>query len=222
MKTVFKTLSFCAAALFVFTFSEPCYAFSNSFTDLAEVGAKDKILALQEKGYVKGINDGEFAPAKPITAAESVQLIVRALELNIDNVRFLKEPQATDYFPPADNAAWYADALIIASVNGLDLPAEMDPNQEWARQEFTYHLVQALEKHAGLPMINLVPVEISDQDQMEISYSGAIQRALAYDIVQLDTAGNFGPRIKISRAEAAEQIYNALAYLKAHPAPVKN
>ncbi|WP_243124100.1 S-layer homology domain-containing protein [Pelotomaculum schinkii] len=68
-------------------------------------------------------------------------------------------------------------------------------------------------------MINLVPVEIADHDQLTISYDGAIQRALFYGVTKLDAEGKFNAKGKISRAEAAEQIYNALEYLKAHPAP---
>lgn len=127
--------------------------------------------------------------------------------------------KATDCFAKADNNAWYADALIVASVNGLELPADLDPEQEWTREEFTYHLIQAMEAHGNLPMLNIVPIEIADHDQLLISYDGAIQRALVYGVARLDAEGKFNSKGKISRAEAAEQTYNALEYLKAHPVP---
>jgi len=212
----FKVVSLITATALTLTLSGQCFAASTPFKDLDSVGAKEKILSLQDKGYVSGISDGVFAPTNTITAAQSIQLIVKAFDLNLDAIKFFKEPKATDYFKKADNDAWYANSLIIAAMNGLDLSNDMDPNQEWTREEFTYHLVCAIEKHANLPMINLVPVEISDQAQMNISYSGAIQRALSYGIVKLDTTGNFNPTAKISRAEAAEEVYNALEYIKAH------
>ena len=215
-----KMISVCLTAVLLLALSGQCFAAAAPFTDLGSISAKDKILSLQERGYVSGVAAGVFAPDKSVTAAQGVQLIVKALDLNLDAIRFIKAPKATDYFTKADDSAWYANTLIIAAVNGLDLPKDMDPNQKWTREEFTYQLVQAMEKHENLPMIKLVPVTISDQDQMDAGYSGAIQRALAYDIVKLDAQGNFDPKAEISRAEAAEQIYNALAYLAARPVPV--
>jgi hypothetical protein len=68
-------------------------------------------------------------------------------------------------------------------------------------------------------MIKLVPAEITDQDKITAEYSGEIQRALTYGIVNLDNNSSFNPKDELSRAEAAEMLYNALEYLKAHPVP---
>ncbi|MGB4438224.1 MAG: S-layer homology domain-containing protein [Sedimentibacter sp.] len=70
--------------------------------------------------------------------------------------------------------------------------------------------------------MNIVPQEINDQDQMTVIYDGAIQRALVYGVTELDTEGKFNPKEKINRAEATEQIYNVLEYIKAHKAPIVN
>ncbi len=213
-KTTTKTISYCLAALLAFSISGQCFASSSPFTDLDTVSSKDKILILQKEGYVNGVSDGMFAPNKSITAAESIQLFVNALNLNLDTIRFIKEPKATDYFTKANDDAWYANAFIVASVNGLELPTDLDPNQEWTREEFTYHLIQAIENHENLPMIKIIPADITDASQINSSYSGAIQRALVYKIVNLDSNKNFYPTAKLSRAEAAEQVYNALDYIK--------
>lgn len=214
-----KMVAMCTATVLTLAIAGQGFAAVIPFKDLENIKAKDKVLALQERGYVKGTAEGVFAPNHAITAAEGIQLIVNALELNLDGIRFFKEPKATDYFLKADNNAWYANALIVASVNGFELPRDLDPAQSWTREAFTYHLIQATENHKNLPMINVVPAEIADHDQLTISYDGAIQRALTYDVVELDAQGNFNPKANISRAEAAEEIYNILEYLKAHPSP---
>ncbi|MNO77511.1 hypothetical protein D3C76_686250 [compost metagenome] len=103
-------------------------------------------------------------------------------------------------------------------MNNIELPADLDPNESWTREEFTYQLVQAMERYGDLPMIKLIPVEISDDHDLTIEYSGAIQRAISYGLVKLDKEQNFLPQAEITRADAAEQIYNALEYLRAHPA----
>ena len=198
------------------TFSGSCWGAPYQFTDLANVTAKDKIIALAEKGYISGVGGQLFAPNSPTTDAQGIAMMVKAFDINLDNVRFIKQPKATDYFKNADNDAWYANALIIASVKGLDFSPELNPNQRLTREEFTYHLIQAMESHYNLPMIKLIPVEIADQAALRVDYNGAIQRALSYKVTKLNTDGKFNPKGEITRAEAAEQIYNALEYLKAH------
>lgn len=216
MNIKFKMISLCTATLLTLALGGQCFAAAMPFSDLADVSAKEKILVLQEKGLVRGIADGVFAPNNTLTAAQGIQLIVNALDLNLDLVRFFKEPKATDYFPKANNDAWYANALIIASVNGLNLPAELDPDENWTREEFTNHLILAMETHKHLPMIKLIPAQIADEDQITIEYSGAIQRALVYRVVTLDGGAKFNPKAEISRADAAQQVYLALEYIAAH------
>lgn len=221
MKIKNKIIALSAAALMMLSVTGNVFAADTDFKDLDSVSAKDKIIALQNKGVINGTASGIFSPDITITAAQSIQLFVRAFDLNLDAVRFIKEPKATDYFKKAKDDAWYAQSLIIGSVRGLDFPADIDPDRSLTREEYTYYLVKATENYGQLPMIKLVPVEITDEDQMTAEYSGAIQRALKYGIVKLDADGKFNPKGKLSRAEAAEQLYNALEYLKAHPAPTE-
>lgn len=207
-------------ALLMLTFAGQCFAGVNPFTDINETVGKDKILSLQEQGIIKGYGNGIFAPNAPLTAAQGIQLLVNAFDLNIDNIRFIKEPKASDYFKNADDDAWYADAFIIITFSGLELPSDLDPNAKWSREEFTFYLVSVMEKQGNLPMIKLIPVDIADNDQLEGLYSGAIQRALVYKLVQLDANGGFRPKESITRDDAAVQVYNALEYLKAHRLPM--
>lgn len=206
-------------ALLMLTFVGQCFAGVNPFTDINETVGKDKILSLQEQGIIKGYGNGIFAPNAPLTAAQGIQLLVNAFDLNIDNIRFIKEPKASDYFKNADDDAWYADAFIIITFSGLELPSDLDPNAKWTREEFTHYLVSVMEKQGNLPMIKLIPVDIADNDQLEGLYSGAIQRALVYKLVQLDANGSFRPKESITRGDAAVQVYNALEYMKAHRPP---
>jgi hypothetical protein len=214
MKTKIVTLS--VAAVLTVTLAGQSFAAAKQFTDLSNTAAREKILVLQENGYVKGVGNDLFAPNETITAAQGIQLIVNAFNLNLDLVKFIKEPKATDYYVKADNNAWYAEALIIAAVNGLKAPGDLDPNQKWTREEFTHNLIITLEAHKKLPMIKIIPAVIVDQDQISSGYEGSVQRALTYKITKLDDRGKFNPKSQISRAEAAEQIYDTLEYIKAH------
>jgi hypothetical protein len=186
------------------------------FTDIDDSPAKDMIISLQERGIVKGIGNNLFAPKDKVTAAQTIQLFVNAFDLNLDNVRFIKEPKATDYFINADNEAWYAEAFIIASVKGLNFPSDLDPNKKMSREEFTYYLVMSMETQYNLPMIKLIPADIADEKDITTEYSGAIQRSLVYGITSLDADGKFNPKEEITREEAASQVFKALEYIKAH------
>ncbi|MGN7470873.1 S-layer homology domain-containing protein [Brevibacillus sp. SAFN-007a] len=211
---VLSTLGYLALSM-----TNQAVAATSSFTDVNDVAAKEKIISLQQRGILHGVNDKQFMPDATVTAAQGIQLIVNALGLDIDNIRFIQEPKATHYYAKANDNAWYAPALIIAAHNGLQLPADLDPNQAWSREQFLYHLVTAIEQHGQLPMINLAPVAIKDEDALNPSYQGAVQRALHFGIVKLDAEGSLHPKATLTRKEAAEFIYNAIEYLQAHPAP---
>ncbi|SFD85034.1 S-layer homology domain-containing protein [Paenibacillus catalpae] len=219
MTKKFKLVTLAATAVLTLSIAGQGFAATNSFTDIANVSAKDKIISLQNKGLVQGVTKDRYFPDATLTAAQGIQLIVNALDLNIDTLRFIKEPHATDYFPKADDEAWYADALIIAANNDIGLPNDLDPNKTWTKEEFTHQLILAIEKHSNLPMIKLMPMEFNDQDELSVSYEGSVQRALVLKIAELDQDGNFNPTDEITRADAAVLIYNALAYIDAAPAP---
>ncbi|MBW4085671.1 S-layer homology domain-containing protein [Paenibacillus sp. S150] len=218
-KNNIKQLTLTAAAVLALSFAGQSFAAAASFQDLSGIPAKDKILQLQQRGVIHGVSDSQFMPDAAVTAAQGIQMLVNAFELNIDLLRFIKAPQATDYFASANNDAWYANALIIAANNDIGLSADLDPAKNWTREEFTHQLILTIEKHSNLPMIKIMPVDIADNADFTNGYDGSIQRALALRIATLDSAGKFHPAAGITRAEAAEMIYNALDYIAAHPAP---
>lgn len=219
MKINRTLLTLSTFAVMALSIAQPSFAQTTPFTDLANVAAKDKILALQQMGTIQGVEDSHFMPDATVTAAQGIQLIVKALDLNLDTIRIIKEPKATDYFSKADNNGWYANALIVAANNGFDLPADLDPNQVWTKEEFIHQLMLAMERHGNLPMIKIVPVEFGDADQLTVQYQGTIQRSLVLGITALDADKLLHPKDAITRKEAAEIIYNAVEYLKAHPGP---
>jgi len=219
MKATRNLLALSTFTLLTLSFVQQGFAATAPFTDLIHVAAKDKILALQQQGLLRGVDEHRFMPDAAITAAQGIQLIVSALELNLDGVRFIKPPKATDFFAKADNDAWYANVLIVAANNGFDLPADLEPDQIWTNEEFIHQLILAMERHSNLPMIKIIPLEFADMDQLTPSYQGSIQRALVLGIAKLDAEKNLHPREAITREEAAEVIYNALEYIKSHPGP---
>ncbi|MDR3626524.1 MAG: S-layer homology domain-containing protein [Ignavibacteriaceae bacterium] len=218
MKITHNIITLSTAVLLVFSVSANAFAANLGFKDLDNVEAKDKIIALQEKGIILGTSTDAFSPDSAISAAETIQLFVRAFNLNLDAIDYVGQPKASDFFKNADDNAWYAQTLIFGAANGLDFPLDIDLNKGMNREEYTYRLVTAIEKYGQLPMINMMYMEYTDVDQVTVDYSGAIQRAIKYGIVALDKDGKFNPKASLTRAEAAEELYIALQYMSAHDA----
>lgn len=197
MKTTVRTAALSLALLA--SSIGPAFA-ADTFTDVQNSPAKDQIEALHAKNIVQGVTDDQFAPEQPIKASEGITMIVKGLQLSAS------APKG------ADSAAtpWYEGAFASARANGIDLPAEADPAEALTKEQFVHFVMQALEKSGRFPMINLVPVPIADQDQMTVEYQGTIQRALHYKLVSLDEKDGFHPKSKLTRAEAAIILYQAV------------
>ncbi|NRF93018.1 S-layer homology domain-containing protein [Paenibacillus frigoriresistens] len=193
-----------------------------AFSDLDE-GQSESILALKDRGVVSGVDQDHFVPRGKISYAQSVQMIVKGLDFNLDLMKFKKQPVATDMYSNIQNDAWYADAFIIAHYHGLQIPKDVNPNATITREQFGDLLVRALEKKGNFPLVKMF-ILIKDEDQITIDYQGTLQRLLFYKITTLDKDGNFNPKSEISRGEAASWLYNAIRVMEADtqkPAPIE-
>jgi hypothetical protein len=193
-----------------------------AFSDV-EGGQAEAISALQSRGVVSGIDNEHFVPKGNISYAQSVQIIVKGLNLNLDLLRFVKQPLASDMYSNIPNDAWYADAFIIAHYNGLEIPKDVNPNATITREQFGNMLVQALEKKGNFPLVKMF-IDIHDADQITPEFQGALQRMLLYKITELDKDGKLNPKAEMTRGEAATWVYNASKVVAVHsqkPAPTE-
>ncbi|OKP95934.1 S-layer homology domain-containing protein [Paenibacillus sp. P46E] len=213
----FKKSAFAAitsVSLLTFSVAGPIFAADSSFKDIDSVTGKDKIISLKDQGLIKGISDTQFLPGSKVTTAQGIQFISGGLQLSLAAIDFNKAPLASNTFTKVKDNAWYAEAFINAHYNGIEIPADIDPAKPMTKELFTNLLIQGIEKVGNLPMINIVPADISDADALNPSFQGSIQRSLKYKINTLDEGGKFNPKSEITRAEAAVMLYNALEYLK--------
>lgn len=185
-----------------------------AFSDLEE-GQTEAILGLKERGVVSGINNDLFVPKGKITYAQTVQVIVKGLNLNLDTMRFIKQPLASDTYTNIPNDAWYAEAFIVAHYNGLEIPKDVNPNATITREQFGDLLVRAIEKKGDFPLIKMF-IEITDEDQINVEYQGTLQRLLLYKVTQLDKEGKFNPKNELTRGEAASWVYRAIHFVETH------
>lgn len=186
-----------------------------AFQDIAANPDKTKIQSLKDQGIINGYNS-KFNAEAQMTNAEGFQLIVKALNLNIDHMRFIKMPLASDYYKNVSDSAWYANAFLMAQFH-LDPPADIQPNEVMTREVFAHYLFKGMMTKGEFAFIKIY-MSIDDEKLVTPAYMDAIQNLLISKVVQLNADNNFRPNVAITRGEAAVMVYNGLEFLnKAEP-----
>jgi hypothetical protein len=186
-----------------------------AFSDIQGDPAQAKIEALQKAGIISGLDDNTFNPKGKVTTAQGVHMLVKGLELNLDPLRFVKQPLATDYFDNVPNDAWYANSMIVAINNGVPLPRDLQPQSTLTRETFAAYLYGALNAQVEY-MSTMMWIEIKDQDEIDKANRTAVQEIVKTKITNLEN-GSFRPKAEITRSEAADMLYNTIEFMKNHP-----
>lgn len=203
-----------ASALLIATLSSGAMAFS----DIDGIPEGAAIRELKARGIVNGMNEATFAPKGQMTSQQAIALLVKGFDLNIDHIRFIKQPEAGDYFTNVSNDAWYAEAFIIAHLNGLPIPKDIDPNAPMTREQFVNYLMSALNTKGEYAFIQLF-MEFADTDEVTDGHMTAIQHALVSKIATLNDKNEFRPGDVVTRAEAAIMMRNAIKFVEEQNAP---
>ncbi|WP_052646893.1 OmpL47-type beta-barrel domain-containing protein [Paenibacillus terrae] len=173
----------------------------NHFDDIDKTFNKDKINALADKGILKGINDTTFEPSRPVTRVEFTTMLVRSLEL----------PQELDVslsFKDINHSAWYIDPLKRAIKGQV---ARGFSNTVFAPE-------QLIKREQAAKMVNNVVKATPVQNSNIYSDTSKIVEWAREDVLGLTQDnlvqgypdGSFRPKQSITRAEAAEMIFNML------------
>lgn len=198
--------------LLVFTLGQTVFAFSDTSKD----PNKSKIEALHKQGVVKGEKGDKFNSKDKLTYAAGITMLVKGFNLNIDNIRFIKKPEVTDYFPNLKDGAWYADAFIIAHLNGLEVPKNVKANDVMTREQFAHHLFKSIAKQGDYAFIELY-MSFNDEQSVNKAYMDSIQKLLISKIATLDKKNNFYPKQAITRGVAAGWLYDGIEFVKNTP-----
>lgn len=199
-------------AMMFFTLGQSAWAFKDIKNDVNE----QKILELKKLGIIKGDKYDRFNPKGNLTYAEGISLIVKGLNINIDHIRFVKEPKASDYYTNIRDNAWYSKAFIIASINGLDIPKTIKANDIMTRQQFAHHLFKAMVTKGDYAFVKIF-MDIKDSKDVNNSYMDSIQKLLIGKVVTLDKSNKFYPKHAVKRGDAAGWLFNAITFVKETP-----
>jgi hypothetical protein len=209
MKTV---LLLAVSMLLVFTLGQSVFAFSDTGKD----PNKSKIEALQKQGVIKGEKGDKFNSNGKLTYAAGITLLVNGFNLNIDNIRFIKEPKVSDYYTNLKDNAWYSKAFIIAQYNGIDVPKNVKADDVMTREQFAHHLFKAIMKQGDYAFIEMF-MTLNDEKDVNKDYMDSIQKLLISKIASLDKNNNFYPKKAITRSDAAAWLYDGIQFVKDTP-----
>jgi hypothetical protein len=208
-----RRLGFTLVLILIFTLVLSTAALA--FQDLPEGTTGEKILKLKQDKVINGINAEEFAPNAELTNAGAMQMIVNAFHINLAHFTFIKQPLASDYYTSIPDDAWYANAFMVAQLNGIEGPKDIDPNKKITREEYTHYLFEAMKLRADFVFIELFNL-IEDEEQITDGYMDSIQKMLIAGIVSLDDKQNFYPQETLTRAEAAVMLHDAIVFTEEH------
>jgi hypothetical protein len=202
--------------MFLLLVASLCLSLAGSafaFKDVGKDPEKSSIERLEKMGILKGYGKGNFSPAKSMNVASAVSLIVRGMELNIDNIQSIKKPKASDYYSKVNDNAWYAQSFIIAQFNGLDVPQNIDPAAQATREQFAHWLYKALSTKGEYAWIQMYVV-MKDEKSIDPAYMESIQKLVISKIAKLDAGQTFRPKQPITRSEAAGMLDRAMEFVK--------
>jgi hypothetical protein len=182
------------------------YAAANGDIHFSDINSDFAVIleALASRDLVHGTGDGKYEPARQITRAEFVQLLVSALELQAEN---------SNTFEDVSPDAWYSQAVSTAQalklVNGRS-ESLFGAKEPITRQEIAVILYRALSLVSLQPDYSSKTVVFADQKQIGAYAREAVEHLQQSGIINGYSDGTFRPLNLTTRAEAAALIYKIL------------
>jgi hypothetical protein len=182
------------------------YAAANTDIHFSDVKSDAAVIleALASRDLVHGTGNGKYEPARQITRAEFVQLLVAALDL---------QAESSSTFRDVSPDAWYYQAVSTAQalklVNGHS-EGLFDAKESITRQEMAVILFRALNLASIHPDLSAKAVVFADQEHIGAYAREAVEHLQQTGIINGYTDGTFRPLGLTTRAEAAALIYRIM------------
>lgn len=139
----------------------------GDFIDINGHWAQQDIQGVYNQGLMKGTGvTGQgykvFSPEGQVSHAQLAAVMVRTFKLDYGNIRFIKQPVATDYYSDVDNQAWYAGDAVMCAINQIftsPTDRKFNPEMPVTRIEVAVAIKNSFNaKGISVPMIMLMPV----------------------------------------------------------------
>lgn len=161
---------------------------------------RNAIETLVKKSVIAGYDDGTFRPSESVTRAEFAKMIICVVEIKTEG--------DNRSFTDVTNEAWYYEYVMKAASAGIvtGYGTVFAPNDMVKREDAALMMYRLLEKTGRKPL-GIKPfadrADISDYAKEAVLAMGGA------NYVSGDDSGRFLPNNMLSRAEAAQMIFNA-------------
>ena len=175
-----------------------------NFQDVTKEWAKEPIEALAARGVIIGTGDGKFNPDDKVTRAEFIAMLMNVFELTDSN--------ATTTFSDIKTGVWYYDEVATAQRLGIVKgrpDGGFSAQDEITRQDMTIMAYQAM-TYAGLTSDSEIPLGFVDANTISSYALEGITAMQNAGIINGMDNGEFAPKSKLTRAQAAVVINNIL------------
>ena len=169
------------------------------FTDMAgSTWANEAVEYLYTNKVINGRSETEFAPTATVTRAELVKMICEALKV--------AEPTEAVSFSDVNEADWFASYVNRAAAAGIVKGdgGAFNPNGGVTREDAALIIFRAL----GLEVSG--EITFTDADAVSDYAKEAIASMVNSGYISGMGDGTFAPKATLTRAQAAQLIYNAL------------
>jgi len=163
--------------------------------------ARDAVETLAGAGIVTGTDGIHFEPTRPVTRAEFVALLVRALDMEkrVDTKTTFKDIRAGD---------WYAAVVSSAAKAGLVEgygDGTFRPNNTVTREEVAAMLVRVMDASPAEHRL-----AFKDSAKVSLWAKNSVAEAVARGLIKGYPDGTFRPKNTASRAETAVMVYRLI------------
>ena len=182
--------------------------FQMSFSDLRTHWAKEKVEVLAAHHIIRGYENDEYRPDQPVTRAEFVSLVVRAMGWQSN-----KQEHVVNSFADMQGH-WAEQSVGIAGQHGI-VQGERGlfrPDDSITREEMIAILMRSLKEtniqtEAGIQEISFV-----DESNVALWARDSVKQAVALGLIR-GKDGYLAPQDRTTRAEAATVVLTALEKL---------
>ena len=179
---------------------------ASKFKDMQDAQwAETAVYYLVDRGIVAGVTEDTFEAARPVTRFELSKLLTLATELQIGT-------SAEITFDDVPDGHWASEYVAILSAAGIITgvgEGRFEGNRSVTREEAAVML--------GRAIALLLPggksesaARFMDEDDISAWAVEDVKGLASYKIIKGDTENCFNPQSQLTRAEAAQIIYNML------------
>ena len=188
---------------------------SPKFGDISDHWARVEIEETYRQGIMQGIDNNTFAPDSSLTRAQLAACLVRVLQLNMDNLRFIKAPSVSNLFKDTQDGMWYSETVMIAGYNNIfDMKDGMfRPAEPVTRIEAARAIVNAFKAKNLQVITTQIWPEYSDIKDLSQDDINAVTTIFNMGIMK-GYNQRFFPGTSLTRAETAAILNRALKVIK--------